>query len=222
LSIQMSVSPQSHTPLAKRSARRWDCSSDGADATAAYPLNGRLRWVTTKSTRRLRQFECRQCSPTQRHVASAIGDQRRQIRVPVPQTAATRQQDRDIPHLAPSVALPGPAPSATHDKRRLADLAASWRGQTAWGFRLANHHGRASGTPGLFERHGPCCGLVDDRLPAGDIVPDQRYGLVVRHPADKGAGPVADHRLGLRATPEADESAVARGGGDASDHVRRL
>jgi hypothetical protein len=60
--------------------------------------------------------------------------------------------------LAARARLPGPAPSATHDKRRLA--AASWRGQTAWGFRLANHHGRGSGMPGLFERHGPCRGLV--------------------------------------------------------------
>jgi hypothetical protein len=76
-----------------------DCSTDGADATAAYPLNGRLRLVTTKSTRRLRQSERRQRSSNQRHVASAVGDQRRQIRVPIQQTAATRQQGRDIPRL---------------------------------------------------------------------------------------------------------------------------
>ena len=37
---------------------------------------------------------------------------------------------------------------------------------------------------------------------------------MVRHPADERPRPVADHRLGLRAAPQADQRAVARGGVD--------
>jgi hypothetical protein len=209
-----------------------DCSADGADATAGYPLNGRLRLVTTKATRRPPQFEQRQRSSSQRHVASAIGDQRLRIRVPVPQTPATRQQDRDM-HAAPgapNVALAArarlPGPRAISDPRQASacgpggELARpvgvglssrqpqrSWQ-RDAWAFRAAR----------------PVRRPVGDRLPAGDIVADQRDGLVVRHPADEGAGPVADHWLGLRATPEADQSAVARGGVDreAGGHLRRI
>ena len=109
--------------------------------------------------------------PDQRRVAMAAGDQGFQVRVPVPQAAATRQQNRDIARLergvGSSCASALRAPSEANHERRPATAAAKWRSRTVWGFRRANHHGMGNRLPDLLDRRGARCGLVLDRLPAG-------------------------------------------------------
>jgi hypothetical protein len=85
---------------------------------------------------------------------------------------------------------------------------------TTRAFCRAPHHGRGPCPPDLLQRYGPRRGLVDDRLPARLIVPDQRDRLVVRNPTDERPRPVANHRFGRRATPEPDQRAFAWCGGD--------
>jgi hypothetical protein len=77
------------------------------------------------------EFGTALAQPDQRRVAMAAGDQGFQVRVPVPQTAATRQQNRDIARpergVGSSCASALRAPSEAHHERRSAAWATGCR-----------------------------------------------------------------------------------------------